>query len=171
VAGSVLDLDGAVSGAGKAQINGGTLYAASSFTQNVTFSGTSGELELAHSQAYAGTITGFSLTGTTSLDLRDIVYDAATTTATYSGTTASGTLTVTDGTHTATIKLIGDYTASAFNVASDGHGGTTVTDPPAPAQPHAFIAAMATLGAGAGGPTTATTAASPAESVRLARPA
>jgi hypothetical protein len=169
VDGSVLTLNGAVTGAGKGVINGGTLFAAGAFSENVTFAGV-GVLELARSTAYAGSVTGLATGGTNSLDLNDIASDG-TTTATYSGTTASGTLTVTDGTHTARIKLIGDYTASTFTLASDGHGGTTVTDPPAPAaKPHAFIAAMATMGAGAGGLATATAATSLAEPTRLARP-
>ena len=39
----------------------------------------------------------------------------------------SGTLTVTDGVHTASIQLLGQYTASEFAAASDGHGGTLIT--------------------------------------------
>jgi len=138
----VLAVDGAVSGAGTVRIAGGTADFGGTFTENVTFV-TKGELELAHSQAYTGTISGFSLTGATSLDLKDISFISGTTKATYSGTTTSGTLTVTDGTHTAKIKLSGNYTASSFDVSSDGHGGTTVVDPPAAAQAHAFVAAMA----------------------------
>ncbi|MEO8927664.1 MAG: hypothetical protein ABI306_10940, partial [Caulobacteraceae bacterium] len=45
---------------------------------------------------------------------------------------------------------IGDYRSSTFTASSDGHGGTTVVDPAkagAAAAPHAFIAAMAGLGA------------------------
>ena len=41
-------------------------------------------------------------------------------------TSAGGTLQVTDGTNTANIALLGNYTASVFVTASDGHGGTTV---------------------------------------------
>ncbi|MEO8926002.1 MAG: hypothetical protein ABI306_02455, partial [Caulobacteraceae bacterium] len=66
---------------------------------------------------------------------------------TFSGTATSGTLTVTDGTHTAHITLIGDYRSSTFTASSDGHGGVTIHDP-APAQ--RFIAAAAGLGAGGG---------------------
>ena len=44
----------------------------------------------------------------------------------------SGTLTVTSGTHSATLTLNGNYTASNFKLASDGHGGTTITDPSTP---------------------------------------
>ena len=42
---------------------------------------------------------------------------------------SGGTLTVTDGTHTANIALLGDYSPKSFTIASDGHGGTAVVDP------------------------------------------
>jgi hypothetical protein len=48
----------------------------------------------------------------------------------YSGTPESGTLTVTGGTHSANIALLGNYLASTFVASSDGHGGTNVVDPP-----------------------------------------
>ena len=47
---------------------------------------------------------------------------------TYSGTASGGNLTVTDGSHTANIALLGDYMASTFVTSSDGHGGTNVVD-------------------------------------------
>jgi hypothetical protein len=150
VNGGTFTLDGAVAGVGTGLITKGTLFAASTFTENVTFNGTAGILELAHAQTYTGTITGFSKTGTTSLDLGDITFASGTTKATYSGTTTSGTLTVTDGTHSARITLSGNYTASAFITSSDGHGGTTVVDPTPKKAPHAFIAAMAGFGEGVG---------------------
>jgi hypothetical protein len=105
---------------------------ASTFTEAVTFTGTTGVLELAHSQTYSGTISGFSTTGGTSLDLADIAF-VSSTKATFSGTSASGVLTVTDGTHTAHINLTGNYTASTFTASSDGNGGTI-------AGPHTAIA-------------------------------
>jgi hypothetical protein len=127
-----LTLAGAVTGAGVGRITGGTLYAKSKFTENVTFAGATGVLELGLSTAYTGAVTGLSKTGTDWLDLADIAFTSGVTKATYSGTTTSGTLTVTDGAHTAHIKLMGDYTASTFTVSSDGHGGTKVVDPAAP---------------------------------------
>lgn len=39
----------------------------------------------------------------------------------------SGTLTVTDGVHTVNLELLGQYIASEFVAASDGHGGTLIT--------------------------------------------
>ncbi len=163
-AGGDLTVNGAVTGNGSATINGATLDLGSSFTENVTFTGTSGVLELAQSQTYAGKVTGFSLTGGTSLDLRDIAFVSAGE-ATFSGNKTSGVLTVTDGTHTAHITLIGNYTGSTFVASSDGQGGVSIVDPqsgggaaPAALSPiasasgHQFIAAMAGLGGGSGGP-------------------
>jgi hypothetical protein len=45
-----------------------------------------------------------------------------------------GTLTVSDGTHTASLALLGQYTAADFALSADGHGGTYITDPAVPAQ-------------------------------------
>jgi hypothetical protein len=142
---------GAVTGTGTALANGATLYFASSFSENVKF-GATGVLELAQSTAYGGTITGFSKLGTTQLDLLDIGFVAGVTKATYAGTTTAGTLTVTDGTHTAHIKLAGNYLASTFVVANDNHGGTLIHDPTAPAlpSPAAMASAMAGLGGSSG---------------------
>jgi hypothetical protein len=50
---------------------------------------------------------------------------------TYSGTASGGILTVTDGSHTANIALLGNYMASTFVTSSDGHGGTNVVNPSA----------------------------------------
>ena len=148
--GGGLTVNGAVSGAGMVRIIAATADFTGAFAENVTF-GATGKLELANSQAYTGSITGFSKTGATSLDLGDIAFGGSST-ASFSGTTTSGVLTVTDGTHTARIKLSGDYIGSTFNVSSDGHGGALVVDPStgAAAAPHAFIAAMAGLGLTAG---------------------
>jgi len=152
VAKGSLTADGAVSGAGKVLIEGGTADFAGAFTESVTFTAAGGELELARSQTYTGTITGFSKTGATLLDLGDIAFGAATK-ATYGGTTTSGTLTVTDGTHTSKIKLAGNYTTSTWTLSSDGHGGTKIVDPTAPAKsPNLFLSAMADFGAPSGGP-------------------
>ena len=109
-----LTVDGAVSGAGIAKVAGATLDFASAFSENVTFVGGTGVLELARSQSYGGRVAGFSKTGGTTFDLRDIGFIAGKTQATYSGTTASGTLTVTEGAHTAHIRLAGDYLGSTF---------------------------------------------------------
>jgi len=149
--GGSLTVDGAVTGKGTALVDHATLDFASAFSENVLFLGHGGALELARSQAYSGAITGFSTNGGEDLDLRDIDFGAGTK-ASYAGSATSGVLTVTDGTHAAKIELIGDYLASTFVTASDGHGGTmvTTTGPSAgAAAAHRFIAAAAALGAGA----------------------
>ena len=46
---------------------------------------------------------------------------------TEAASNVSGTLTVTDGTHTASIELLGQYAANEFTASSDGHGGTLIT--------------------------------------------
>lgn len=141
-------VNSAVSGAGVATVNGATLDFATTFTENVTFTGATGILELGKSQGYTGIIAGFSKTGGTSLDLADISFVGAGE-ATFSGNKAGGVLTVTDGTHTAHINLKGDYRTSVFISASDGHGGTIIHDPMAAAivpSATSFVAAMAGLG-------------------------
>jgi hypothetical protein len=167
--GADITLDGAVSGAGGAFIDDATLDAAAAFSQNVTFSGTTGDLILADATGYAGSISGFSQSGETTLDLGDIGFVSAGE-ATFSGTAAGGVLSVTDGTHTARISLVGDYVGSAFTASSDGHGGVSIVDP-APA-PLALIAAMSTLGsqAPAAAPQVTSPAAAPGIGMSLVHP-
>ncbi|MGI8839597.1 MAG: beta strand repeat-containing protein [Caulobacteraceae bacterium] len=150
--GGTVTVAGKVTGKGEAIVNGGLIDFTSTFSQSVTFAGTTGTLELAKSQGYGGTIVGFSTAGGTFLDLADIAFTGAGE-ATYAGNKKGGVLTVTDGTHTATIALTGNYLGSTFVAASDGHGGVLIHDPKAPtlAPTHAFIAALASLGAGAAG--------------------
>jgi hypothetical protein len=126
--GGTLTAKGAVTGSGKVVISAGTADFASSFTGSVDFTGTTGELQLAQSKSYTGDITGFSLTGGTSLDLLDVAF-AGTTSAVYTGTATSGVLTVTEGANVAKITLEGNYLSSTFKVSNDGHGGSLVVDP------------------------------------------
>jgi hypothetical protein len=68
-------------------------------------------------------------------------------------------LTVTDGTHTAHINLVGNFLSSVFTCSNDGVGGVLIVDPPAPppapaaVQPHAFASAAAALAPSAAGST------------------
>ena len=151
-AGGLVSLEGAVTGAGKMEVKAGVIDLGGTFTGAVTFvPGATGELELAHAQTYTGAVSGFSLTGATRLDLRDIVFATGTTTATFAGTATGGTLTVTSGAEVAKIKLVGDYLTSVFTPSSDGHDGTMIVDPWAAASAHRFIAASANLGGGPSG--------------------
>ncbi len=150
--GGKLKLKGAVSGAGSVMIDGGAVTAKGALDQNVTFGAAGGKLVLADSQTYTGAIIGFSTSGGTSLDLQDVGFVSAGE-ATFVGTTAGGTLTVTDGVHAANIALVGDYLGSTFAASSDSNGGVIIVDPPA----KNFLATSAQLRfaqamAGLGGP-------------------
>ena len=117
-------------------LSGGELEVASSGSIGagpVTFTSAGGILQLDASQSFHGLISGFgSPAGVTEdIDLRDIKFSKRTKMSfTEASNNLSGTLTITDGTHTATLTLLGQYAAGNFHLASDGHGGTLVTDPP-----------------------------------------
>src|SRR5262249_34111792 len=118
-------------------INGGTLEVAggASISGPITFTSAGGILELDASQSFHGTIAGFaSPPGVTEeIDLRDISFGKKTKLSFHEDkNNLSGTLTVTDGTHTASLTLLGQSRATDFSFASDGHGGTMVTHPQPP---------------------------------------
>jgi hypothetical protein len=60
------------------------------------------------------------------LDLRGVNFSSQN----FSSGYANNVLTVTDGTNTANINVAGTYTLANFHFATDGSGGTLVTDPP-----------------------------------------
>jgi autotransporter passenger strand-loop-strand repeat protein len=69
------------------------------------------------------------------IDLSDISYDA-TTTLGYAPNSdgIGGTLTVSNSQIAQSVALLGQYAASSFVAASNGHGGTLITDPPSSQQ-------------------------------------
>jgi hypothetical protein len=103
---------------------------------SASFTAPSGTLKLDASSAnngnsYTGAISGFGAQD--QIDLADIGFgNGITTTPNYApnGENSSGVLTVSDGTHTANLALLGQYMASSFVLSTDGHGGTLITDPP-----------------------------------------
>ncbi|WP_375778515.1 hypothetical protein ACE103_04785 [Bradyrhizobium sp. ma5] len=107
---------------------GATLELPGASNATVTFQGSTGTLKLDNSASFSGTVAG--MTGSDAIDFANINF-ASVHTPTFSGTSTNGTLTVTDGTVTASIALLGNYMASTFTTSSDGHGGTLVVDPPA----------------------------------------
>ncbi|WP_146991399.1 hypothetical protein [Bradyrhizobium macuxiense] len=127
------DLSGAwqpfsVTGEGTAIVaSGATLELPGAFANAVTFEGSTGTLKLDNSSSFSGTVAG--MTAQDNIDFADLNF-AGIQTPTFSGTSSSGTLTVTDGTHIASIVLLGNYLASTFVTSNDGHGGTSVIDPP-----------------------------------------
>ncbi|MCP3416203.1 hypothetical protein NLM16_19090 [Bradyrhizobium brasilense] len=107
---------------------GATLELTGASNAAVTFLGSTGTLKLDNSASFTGTVAGMS--GSDTIDFANINF-ATVQTPTFSGDSTHGTLTVTDGTVTASIALLGNYMASTFTASSDGHGGTSVVDPPA----------------------------------------
>jgi hypothetical protein len=109
---------------------GETLELTSAYSGQASFAASTGILELLNSACFAGTVAGMA--GQDTIDFADID-PTKVQTPRYSGDTSGGTLTITDGSHTANIALLGNYLASTFVASSDGHGGTNVVDPPASA--------------------------------------
>ena len=105
---------------------GATVEIDGASAQSVSFAGTTGTLKLGDALAFTGQVSG--LAEADALDLADVRY-GANTTATFLGNADGGTLTVTDGTDTAHIALVGDYLGSGWTLSSDGHGGARVVDP------------------------------------------
>jgi hypothetical protein len=150
--GGTLVVNGSVTG--DLDVDGGVVdLTQSNVSNNVDFLG-GGKLELNQSQSYTGQISGFSKTGANRLDLTDIGFVTGATTATFvedSGGT-SGVLTVTNGSATANITLVGNYSSQTLTTGKDFNGDTIViaTTPPGPNAVHAFAGAMAAFGADSG---------------------
>jgi hypothetical protein len=88
-----------------------------------------GTLQLDEAKTYTLTISSFGVPG--AIDFSAVAYVSGTTSATYTSTSSSGgTLSLTDGTHTAQIALLGQYVTANFKLSDDGHGGTLIVDPP-----------------------------------------
>jgi hypothetical protein len=100
-----------------------TIDAAAAGTE--TFAGKTGTLVLDEASEFDGKVSGFS--GQDHLDLADIGFGAHSTLGYAANGSNGGTLTVSDGTHTANIALLGNYIASSFTLTSDGHGGSLIT--------------------------------------------
>jgi hypothetical protein len=99
--------------------------------QKVIFSGQGGRLRIDSADQFAAGVSGF--TGSDVINLSTISAVAGTTVS-FSGTATQGTVKVTDGTHTASINLFGQYVAAGFHLGTDSHGGSALTyTPPAAA--------------------------------------
>jgi hypothetical protein len=134
--GGALDIKSVVTGAGRGIVDGGTLEFNRGSDVNVSFSSDSGGLlQFDRSDAFTGTIADFAAGD--ALDLTDMPFAAGITTLGYAAneTGTGGSLTLSNGTQTANLALLGQYAAAAFQMTSDGHGGTlinytaTQTDP------------------------------------------
>jgi len=77
------------------------------------------------SQSLAG--GGNDLLAGDQLDLADIQYASSTLSYSANQDGAGGTLTASDGTHTANIVIVGQHTGADFGLAADGGLGTLIT--------------------------------------------
>jgi hypothetical protein len=130
VNGGTLDVEGALIG-GVTDISGaGKMVIATASSENVAFVGNSaGQVVLDQAPSYTGQISGFGTTQ--SIDLADINF-AGGVTMSYAPSNrrnTSGVLTIKEGSNTVSLELEGSYTLANFRVASDGNGGTLLTDP------------------------------------------
>ncbi|WFU04858.1 VCBS domain-containing protein (plasmid) [Rhizobium sp. CB3171] len=118
--GGNINLESNVSGSGTALLSGHAgLEIGGSFSQAITLStDAQATITIDHAAAFTGTIAG--LDGNDTLRFGDI--SAATASFSYAENAAKtgGVLTVTDGTHTASIGLTGDYSAGDFSLGHDG---------------------------------------------------
>ncbi len=116
---------------------GGTLEISTPSNQMVSFSGDTGELRLDDPAAFGGHIVGFSATASDSdvIDLVGIDFTSPGFTESYDA--AGHLLTASDGTHSASLTL--DYFSNVLNFASDGHGGTAITNQPATVASGGFL--------------------------------
>jgi hypothetical protein len=109
----------------------------SASSADVTFLDGTGTLLLDNAAAsasrFSGTITGFA-PGTDHIDLGAINSATARLSFTENATDSGGVLSVSDGSHAANIALLGNYMAGSFVTASDGHGGTLISNDPLTAQ-------------------------------------
>jgi T5SS/PEP-CTERM-associated repeat protein len=129
VTGNALDILGPLPAGEPLTIdNGSTLELATADNGTVTFAGATGTLKIDTASSFTGAIAGQLAIGDV-IDFADITTGANATIG-YSGNNSPGTLTVSDGTHTASIALLGNYSLGNFTASSDGHGGTSVVDPP-----------------------------------------
>ena len=118
--------DSTPGGDGSIQIdNGAVLDLNGSDTQDVAFAGDGGKLQI-DASSFGGSISG--LTAGDQIDLSTIGY-GPNTTGTYVSNADhdGGVLTITDGMHSISMTLVGDYSDAHFAGSSDGSSGTLIT--------------------------------------------
>jgi hypothetical protein len=121
-------VNGNVSGSGSAIISGaGSLEFAHASAENTAFAaGSTGSLIVGDSFSFSGTVSG--MTTSTHIDLLDVTFaNAPTLTYNPNAGNTGGTLSVTDGTHTANIALVGHFDLAGFQEQADKSVGTLIT--------------------------------------------
>jgi autotransporter passenger strand-loop-strand repeat protein len=125
---AVVESGGIVSGA---TISNAVMeISAGGFASTVTFF-KGGYLQLdGATSGNVGVISGFNGTDPDSIDLRDLAFAAGQMTSSYVDSGTSGTLTIGNGTTSASLTFAGSYVTANFKISADGQGGTWLVDPP-----------------------------------------
>ncbi|WP_210241866.1 VCBS domain-containing protein [Bradyrhizobium elkanii] len=129
--GGTVTAEGEVTGSGNALISGaGTIEFGAASAAGVTFDTTAaGHLILDDAFHFSGTVSG--LDGNDDIDIKGISFGAGTTLSfTENEARTGGTLTVSDGAHTANIVLLGQYDPAGFAEKADPTSGTVITYDP-----------------------------------------
>ncbi len=118
--GGNVNLEGNVSGSGIVLVSGHAgLEIGGSFNEAITLGkNAQATITIDHATAFTGTIAG--LDGNDALRFGDISAATASFSYTENAAKTGGVLTVTDGTHTASVGLSGEYSASDFSLGHDG---------------------------------------------------
>jgi autotransporter passenger strand-loop-strand repeat protein len=117
-----------------ATISSGLVEVASSLNNGSLVSFASGgggtvQFDSAVTEAFFGVfVSGFALGDF--IDFRAVGFTSGATSATWAQSGPSGTLTVSSGSTSANISLIGQYMTTNFTLSSDLHGGTVVAYQP-----------------------------------------
>ncbi|WP_436211131.1 beta strand repeat-containing protein [Bradyrhizobium sp. LjRoot220] len=126
--GADITLNGSVTGGGTALIDGvATIEFEAASSVNVTIGAeATGTLKLGDSFDFSGIVSGFNEDD--HLDLLDVTFGEGTSVSYVENSEETGgTLTVSDGVHTANISLLGEYSADGFIFAADATTGTLLS--------------------------------------------
>ncbi|MER8753731.1 adhesin, partial [Mesorhizobium sp. M1050] len=130
--GGDIEIGGQVTGDGDAIIGNMSQleFHAASSTDVIFAADAAGTLQLDDSFDFSGSIAG--ITNDDKVDLGDILFGTGTSAVYQANQDGSGgTLVVSDGTHDATLHLVGAYDANSFTLADDGTGRTVIGYHPA----------------------------------------
>ena len=125
--GGNITIHGAVTGNGNALIDhGATIEFGGASSVNAIFAANeTGTLMLDNALGFTGTVAGFA--AGSQIDLGDIQASSAVLSFADNGAGTGGTLTVSDGTHTANVALVGSFDAAGFHLDPDHALGVVIT--------------------------------------------
>jgi hypothetical protein len=133
--GGNLTLEGAVTGNGRAGVDAATLDFKAAARAQVSFLGTSGTLELDDAAHFTGTVAGLASRTGNAIDFTGIGFAGVQGKFKENGLDNAGLLTLSDGSNSAAIKLIGHYAANFQDVpppTPSGYMGFVLTDDGSP---------------------------------------